>query len=162
MTTPGFWQEFVTRSRRRPGGEEPDADSFATSRPMMRIPHRRPTHPRLSAHDARCPLQLPSPDERVLAPVLRGEGGEAFAIDGLSRHVHGAAARPAAQRRRPDAVLQNGSLAEDGAGADFGDRLAVDFYRHDPIEKQVQVVAGRALGDDRVAFVEAHDTGLRP
>ena len=47
--------------------------------------------------------------------------------------------------RGADATFEHGALAEDRAGADLGDRLAVDEHREHTVEEEEEVVARLAL-----------------
>ena len=52
------------------------------------------------------------------------------------------------------ATFEHRPLAQDRAGADLGDRLAVDLCRQHSVEEQVELVALLALFDELVVHLE--------
>ena len=59
-------------------------------------------------------------------------------------------------------ALEHGPLAEDRAGSDLGDGLAVDLDRQHAVEQEEQLVARLALLDEALALLELADLGLSP
>src|SRR5207253_9742367 len=63
------------------------------------------------------------------------------------------------QGRRAEAALEQRSLAQDGARADFGDRLAIGLDRQHAVEQEEQLFARLPLLDQRLAGGELAELG---
>ena len=80
--------------------------------------------------------------EVVEVELLGGRHGDAAGGDGP-------------QRRGALAAFEHGSLAEHRAGAELGDRLAVDLDRQDAVEQEEQLGARCTLLDQELAGLRA-------
>jgi hypothetical protein len=70
----------------------------------------------------------------------------------LRRSHHGGPRRSSrAQRRRTRAVTQHSQLSYEGAGADGGDRFAIDLDVEDAVEEEEHLTTRLALLDERLA-----------
>lgn len=82
------------------------------------------------------------------------------AIDGVGPSDRRAAGRHSPERGRAATAFEDGPLADDGARSEFDQQLAVHFHGQHPVEKQVQLVTGIALVDERLARLDPADPGL--
>src|SRR5204863_4461908 len=90
---------------------------------------------------------------KVLAAVL-GELFERGAGDGVTGNDGHSGRRGRSQRRLPRAAFEERPLADERARTDLRHLLAVDLHREDAVQQEVELVAGLALLDERLADPE--------
>src|SRR6266566_321572 len=90
----------------------------------------------------------------LFSPVRGRKLRQGGLVDRIARH-HGDANRcRCPDRCRPLAALEQRTLAQQRAGADLGDLVAVDLDVDDTVEEQEELVSLRSLGHERLSLLE--------
>src|SRR5215207_2936803 len=96
----------------------------------------------------------------VRLAAASGDLGEGVPVELVAGDHGDPAGRDRPQGGRAPAPLEQGHLADHGAGAELGDRLAVDLDPQHAVEEQVHVGAGLALLDQDLVALQAPEAGL--
>src|SRR5438093_8513875 len=102
--------------------------------------------------------RMPAGRSLPLAAALR-ELFERLPVDSVARDDRNAARGRRAERRLAGAAFEQRPLADERAGTDLGDLLAVDLDGEHAVEEQVEHVAGLALFDEHLVGCEALPLG---
>src|SRR5919109_2913061 len=89
-----------------------------------------------------------------LPALSRGDRRQLSLVELAPRDHDDPAAGRRSQRRSPHPTLERGPDAEDCAGPDLGDDVAVDLHVEHPVENEVKLAAGLVLLDERLALFQ--------